>query len=471
MQTYLFYDIETTGLNKSFDQVLQFAAIRTDLNLKELDRHELKIKLNPDVIPSPYAILTHKLGIHAMADGLTEFSAIKQIHQWLNQPGTISLGYNTLGFDDEFLRFSFYRNLLKPYTHQFANQCGRMDIFPMTAMFYLYKNQVLTWPEQNNKLSLKLENLNTANQLVQGRAHDAMVDVEATLELAKRLMVERDMWDYLHGYFKKETDNERMNALRTDIALLVNTRLGSQLAFQAPVLFLGTHQHYKNQTVWLRLDSDDFATLDSAELISKLWTFNKKPAEPNFILPYKERFLTRLSPERSLLAEKNKQWLHQHPEIAEKITQHFTQYTFPVFPTADAQSRLYVEGFLSAEDEFFCQRFHTATPEEKCRLMNSVKNSNLRQLALRVLGRHFGDVLTGELADRYAEYLESSAGKKNAEEIIDFQGNKRLMPKQALLEIQAIRNERELGEEDQQLLDEFEKYLQVRFGVGKVEVL
>ncbi len=27
--SYLFYDIETTGLNKAFDQVLEFAAIRT----------------------------------------------------------------------------------------------------------------------------------------------------------------------------------------------------------------------------------------------------------------------------------------------------------------------------------------------------------------------------------------------------------------------------------------------------------
>ncbi len=46
MRTYLFYDIETTGLSKSFDQVLQFAAIRTDLNFQEIERYELKIKLN-----------------------------------------------------------------------------------------------------------------------------------------------------------------------------------------------------------------------------------------------------------------------------------------------------------------------------------------------------------------------------------------------------------------------------------------
>ena len=36
-ETYLFYDIETTGLNRAFDQVLEFAAIRTDCDLNELD--------------------------------------------------------------------------------------------------------------------------------------------------------------------------------------------------------------------------------------------------------------------------------------------------------------------------------------------------------------------------------------------------------------------------------------------------
>ena len=54
-KTFLFYDIETTGLNYVFDQVLQFAAIRTDSALKELTRHEIKVKLRPDVICSPGA--------------------------------------------------------------------------------------------------------------------------------------------------------------------------------------------------------------------------------------------------------------------------------------------------------------------------------------------------------------------------------------------------------------------------------
>ena len=114
--SYLFYDIETTGLNKAFDQVLSFAAIRTDPGLNAIERHTITVKLRPDVIPSPGAILTNRIPVSDLSKGLCEFEATEQIHQLMNQAGTISLGYNTLGFDDEFLRFSFHRNLMPPYT-------------------------------------------------------------------------------------------------------------------------------------------------------------------------------------------------------------------------------------------------------------------------------------------------------------------------------------------------------------------
>jgi Exonuclease I len=164
-KTYLFYDIETSGLNKCFDQVLQFAAIRTDLNLQELGRYEFFIKLNPDVIPTPTAVLVHQLTLDQMQSGLVEYEAIKAIHRLFNTPGTISVGYNSLGFDDEFLRFSFYRNLLTPYTHQYANDCGRLDIYPLVVMYYLFKPEVVAWPTINGAISLKLEHLNAQNKL------------------------------------------------------------------------------------------------------------------------------------------------------------------------------------------------------------------------------------------------------------------------------------------------------------------
>ena len=118
MKTYLFYDIETTGLNPAFDQILTFASIRTDKEFNEIERHSIVIQLRPDIVPSPHAFIVHRLSYDELKAGMSEYEAVKKIHKILNRPGTISLGYNTLRFDDEFLRFAFYRNLLDPYTHQ-----------------------------------------------------------------------------------------------------------------------------------------------------------------------------------------------------------------------------------------------------------------------------------------------------------------------------------------------------------------
>ena len=37
---YLFYDLETSGTNPSFDQILQFAGVKTDLSFNEIERYD-----------------------------------------------------------------------------------------------------------------------------------------------------------------------------------------------------------------------------------------------------------------------------------------------------------------------------------------------------------------------------------------------------------------------------------------------
>ena len=36
---YVFYDLETTGMNPAFDQILQFAAVKTDLNFNQIEEY------------------------------------------------------------------------------------------------------------------------------------------------------------------------------------------------------------------------------------------------------------------------------------------------------------------------------------------------------------------------------------------------------------------------------------------------
>lgn len=458
MQTFLFYDIETTGLNKAFDQVLQFAAIRTDANLNELERHEIKVKLNPDVIPAPQALITHYIGVKEASEGVSEIEAIKTIHQLLNEPGTISVGYNTLGFDDEFLRFSFYRNLLTPYTHQFANQCGRMDIYPMTIMYFLFKNHVIQWPEIDGKISLKLENINAKNNFYKGRSHHAMVDVEVTLALAQKLFQEKEMWNYLTAYFNKQTDEKRSQNLTNKIGLMVYGKMGAERAYQCPVLFLGHHLHYKNQ-LWLRLDTEELMKTTADSISETTWVVRKKLAEPGFILPFEEKYLTHFSAERRQLLEKNKNWLLQNPDLLQQITKYHAEYKYPVFPETDVDARLYMNGFLSFDEQRLCQRFHTVSEKEKPNLADSMRNHTLKTLATRILGRHFPNEMSDAQKEDFDDYMQRIAKDDG---IIDFRGEKRLTPKAALLTIGELRGG-ELSEEQKALLDELEDYLGEKF--------
>lgn len=459
MQTYLFYDIETTGLNKSFDQVLQFAAIRTDLNLKEIERYELKVKLNPDVIPSPYAVLTHHIGIKEAQTGISEWDAIRQIHQWMNAPGTISLGYNTLGFDDEFLRFSFYRNLLPPYTHQYANQCGRMDCYPIAIMFYLFKNHVLKWPEKNGRVSLKLEDINDSNKFASGRAHNAMVDVEATLALTECFFKERETWDYLIGYFNKKIDEERSTLASNEDALMVYGKFGNQQNFLSPVISLGTHYHYKNQ-LWLRLDSENLTNTSSENIKETTWAVRKKLGEPGFILPRKDRFLGQVKQDILTLSQNNKRWLFENPALLQQIKKYHAEFKYPEFPKADIESRLYLDGFWSSDEDKFCRQFHQANSKEKSSMTDQLRKSKLKQMAVRIMGRHFPDTLTDSQAEDFSKYLQQTDPNEETDIMIDFRGEQRLTCKKALAEISEIRKKDSLSDTQILLLDELKAYIE-----------
>lgn len=466
--TYLFYDLETTGSNKCFDQVLQFAAIRTDLELNELERHEIQIKLNCDVIPHPEAILVHRIPINTMLQGEAEVTAMLKIHALLNTPGTLSGGYNTLGFDDEFLRFCFHRNLLPPYTHQWANNCGRFDLYPITQLYFIYRQASLNWPTNNTgNISLKLEHLNTANQLADGNAHNAMVDVEATLALARRFFNDRDMWNYSLGYFEKDTDLRRRLRLDTvlespnhnhQLALMIGES-GSSDNFQCPVLSLGQHNHYKNQTLWLRLDKTELTTTTVDTLPKTTWAIRKRAGEPGFLLPFQPRFTTHLISERQQIMQDNLHWLRSNATLFADIQQHHRNYKYPEVTNVDVDADLYTAGFLAPNEERLCAQFHIVPPEKKATIAAQFQNPRLQEIAIRILGRHCPHYLSNDMTTRFADYMQAVKSNNATDMPIDYRGNRRLTSSAALAKLQEIKGTMALDAEQLRLLQELEDYL------------
>ena len=454
MQTYLFYDLETSGLNNVFDQVLQFAAIRTDIYLSEIERHEIKVRVRPDVICTPRAIITNRISVRPGPDHICEFEAISKIHALLNTPGTISLGYNSLGFDDEFLRFGFYRNLLPPYTHQYASQCRRMDLLPMAVIFRNYKSNVINWPLIDGKPTLKLEHLSTANQLAQGPAHDAMVDVQATLGLARRFFAAgQDMRDYLDGCFNKNIDTARLRKLPVFTAqipglrlgIIINNQFGSDLNYQALGLYLGDSIPYPNQSLWLRLDWEDLRKYEPQDV----YAIRKKYGEAPIILPPLERYLAKLNPRSFKIAQDNQTWLTQNQSFLHQVIKSQREFKYEFIPDLDVDAALYQNGFFSSQEEKLCLQFREKPILEKIKFLKHFNNPNLLKLGRRILWRNYPKNLTPELKNDFLSYLHT--------DLHDHRKRKRFTPADALVEIQTIKTEENPDQEQIKLMDDLKQ--------------
>jgi len=468
MATYLFYDLETTGLNRAFDQVIQFAAIRTDMSFAETDRHEIRIKLRPDVIVSPHAIITHRVPIKDALSGTPEYDATRNIHALFNEPGTISIGYNSLGFDDEFLRFSFHRNLLPPYTHQFSNGCRRMDLLPITTMYTLYNRDAIHWPLKNGKPSLKLEDLSMANHLAPGRAHDAMTDVEAALSLARKLHAGRDMWNYLARAFIKDVDRQRMDQLPPCIqtgqgihrlGLMIGAEFGSEQNYQVPVISIGNSSPYANQTLWLRVDLPDIQDTTPETIPDTTWVIRKKCGEPGLLLPPLERYWKILEESRRHSTEKNLEWIKSHPDIMKDIISYHREFRYPFIPDLDADAALYQAGFLPREAEVLCNKFHSTPNSEKRELVSSFPTKETRILAARVIARNFPEHGSPQIQSEFEDYMKRLVPKNPEDALLDYRGQKRRTPADAMSDIEKLTESSDLDDEQLALLADLKRHI------------
>ena len=126
-QTFFFYDLETSGLNPRQDRIMQFAGQRTTLYLEPIgEPYNILVKLNDDTLPSPDALMV--TGItpqQTQADGYTEAEFAKLLMSEVFTEDTIAVGFNSIRFDDEFIRALFWRTFIDPYEWTWRDGRGR----------------------------------------------------------------------------------------------------------------------------------------------------------------------------------------------------------------------------------------------------------------------------------------------------------------------------------------------------------
>lgn len=204
---FIFYDTETTGLIDAFDQILQFAAIRTDPELNELERFEIRSRLRENIIPHPKALEVTGTTVAQLTDPTlpSHYEMICQIREkMIEWSPAIFIGHNSIAFDEKFLRQSLYQTLHPPYlTNTFGN--WRSDSLKIIQAASVFAPSSICIPVDGNKLIFKLDQVAPANGFDHSNAHDALADVEATVFVCK-LIFERapDLWSTITRMSQKQ---------------------------------------------------------------------------------------------------------------------------------------------------------------------------------------------------------------------------------------------------------------------------
>lgn len=240
--TFLWFDLETFGLNPKYDRIAQAAWVRTDLELNKLGEGTvLYCKLSPDYLPIPSSCLITGITPQMVNEkGLCEADFARALYKELMVPGTIAVGYNNVHFDDEAIRSLLYRNLYDPYEREWGEGRSRWDLINLVRATCDLRPEGLVFTTLNpetNAPSFKLTDLTEENHIEQEGAHDALVDVEATLALA-RLIKEKQpaLYKWAFNHRQKRQINEVIDVQRHIPFLSTNPAFVSEKGNTHPLL-------------------------------------------------------------------------------------------------------------------------------------------------------------------------------------------------------------------------------------------
>jgi exodeoxyribonuclease-1 len=183
------YDLETTGLNRHFDQIVQFGAIRVGDAFEIEEHYETRCRLQPHIVPAPSALHVTRARYQdlTLTSRQSHFAMIVDIHERFRRWSPAAfVGYNSIRFDEEFLRHAFYQCLLEPYVTSIGNARG--DVLRLARAVSQLRPDVLPAAYgPDGERSMKLHDVAAACGFKSAGAHEAMADVEAMLWVVKAI--------------------------------------------------------------------------------------------------------------------------------------------------------------------------------------------------------------------------------------------------------------------------------------------
>ena len=395
MPNLVFYDFETCSSNVSYGQIIQAAAVLVNDNFQELDRYEGKCKLSPGIVPEAMALLVNKTTPKMLKEtNLSHYQMIRQLvekfKEWKN---STFIGYNSINFDEEFLRRTLFKNLEYPYlTNTNGNERG--DLFSLARACHLYYPDCIKTPisDKNNPI-FKLEKLAPMNDIEHNDAHSAMGDVLATVEIAKLLNKKApNVWKAS----LMTTNKDKSFQLIKDELLFCTDFFYYGKSVPFVLTFVCQHPQWGYPMCFdLKADPSYYFNLSTQQLKNEL---NKKPKvirtikhkkHPIIMNPsygvnfdnYKQLGITKLKARAKLIKE-NKEFAKRVSIILDEDAREKQEL--------DSQLDVYAEEsiykkFTSTEDNKIMPEFHNADWKDKFSVLKKFKDDRMQYFGKKIL--------------------------------------------------------------------------------------
>jgi len=454
------YDLETSGREPGFDVPLNVAVVTTDGNLNQVGQLELRCRPPASVLPAPQALVVQGQGIgfhQGQPLSLYEFTREFTAHVESLHP-TIFAGYNSIRFDDEIMRHTLYRMLKPPYVMQFGGS-RRIDLLPLAQCAYVLDPDSLTLPlSAKGKRTFALDAFAPANGFQGEGAHDAIVDVHATIHVAG--VINERQPGLLDLATNVWSDKRAVCQLleSSEFLVVIAWNPFAQCPIIKAVAPVAANPTYATEwaCVDLAFDPDDYMALPAEEMTELIVVGTRErpivPVKSNampILFEPDHPLVQHLLPQPAEELIRRARAVQGNAGFATRVGRALALRREGFSDPEHVELQLYSGGFFSKADEARLAQFHAAPPEVRLGILDEVEDERLRTLGRRLVLDEWPHVMPPSVR---AKLEQERLERLHSEDKVKWTTVGR-----ALADIEKMRAD--AGPDEAAILDEYEEYL------------
>ena len=440
----VFYDTETTGIQKDFSQILQCGSVLTNSSLDTVDEQNIGCAPLPWVIPQPMAMITNKK-IDLFHSNVSHYQMMKELQmkwkEWSAQFPSVFITYNGHAFDEELVRRQFFWNLLEPYTTN-TNGNGRLDLMLMIHNIAAFFSDEISMPlfEGGPGISYKLEHLAIEHGIDAGDAHDAIADCNLMIEMC-RIIKER-LPEVFESFINIST-KPGIKSLLYSKEFLALGEIHRRHTFKYPVILCGADASRPNEIVFydLSYDPEDILDLDFTEINKLIQSKGRdgplKKYKINKTIPIcSSNYLKNPNVFDIEFAELQRRadLVRSNKDFQQKVSQAMEDRMMS-FPESEyIEGTIYSGGFPSYKDKDLMQEFHMSKDlNHLVKISRNFEDERLRLFAERIICTEYSTDIPDDIKKRYEDLIDERNGTDGLWGSID----------KSLLQIEKLLDERD----------------------------